>query len=46
VQLPTTGGVPSDGGSSALPWLATIAGAIALIGSGSAWLAHQRRRAR
>ncbi len=46
VQLPTTGGTPSDGGSSALPWLAAIAGAIALIGSGSAWFAYQRRRVR
>ncbi|MEE8346662.1 MAG: hypothetical protein V3S20_04870 [Dehalococcoidia bacterium] len=44
--LPSTGGAPSDGSSSALPWLAAIAGAIALIGSGSAWLAHQRRRVR
>ncbi len=44
--LPTTGGAPSDGGSSVLPWLAAIAGAIALIGSGSAWLAYQRRRIR
>ena len=46
VQLPTTGGTPSDGGSSVLPWLAAIAGAIALIGSGSAWFAYQRRRIR
>ena len=46
VALPASGGTPSDGGSSALPWLAAIAGAIALIGSGSAWLAHQRRRVR
>ena len=46
VQLPTTGGTPSDGGSSILPWLAAIAGAIALIGSGSAWFAYQRRRVR
>ena len=46
VQLPSTGGTPPDGGSSALPWLAAIAGAIALIGSGSAWFAHQRRRVR
>ena len=46
VQLPSTGGTPSDGGSSALPWLAAIAGAIALIGSGSAWLAYQKRRVR
>ena len=45
VQLPTTGGTPSDGGSSALPWLVAIAGAIALIGSG-AWFAYQRRRVR
>ncbi len=46
VQLPTTGGTPSDGGPGALPWLAAIAGAIALIGSGSAWFAYQRRRTR
>ena len=46
VQLPTTGGTPSDGGPGALPWLAAIAGAIALIGSGSAWFAYQRRRIR
>ncbi len=44
--LPASGGTPSDGGSSALPWLAAIAGAIALIGSGSAWFAYQRRRVR
>jgi hypothetical protein len=46
VQLPATGGAPSDGGSSALPWLAAIVGVIALIGSGSAWFARQRRRVR
>ena len=46
VQLPTTGGTPSDGGPGVLPWLAAIAGAIALIGSGSAWFAYQRRRIR
>ncbi len=34
-----TGDAPSDGGPSALPWLAAIAGAIAIIGSGSAWFA-------
>ncbi len=45
VQLPSTGGEPT-GGSSALTWLAAIAGAIALIGSGSAWFAYQRRRVR
>ncbi len=46
-QLPATGGAPSDGGSSALPWLAAIAGALALIGAGSGlWLAYQRRRIR
>ena len=45
--LPTTGGAPSDGSSSALPWLAAIAGAIALIAaSGGLVLAHQRRRVR
>ena len=46
VVLPASGGTPSDGGSGALPWLAAIAGAIALIGSGGAWFAHQRRRIR
>ena len=46
VALPASGGTPSDGGSGALPWLAAIAGAIALIGSGSAWFAHQSRRVR
>ncbi len=46
MQLPTTGGTPSDGGASGLAWLAAIAGAIALIGSGSAWFAYQRRRVR
>jgi hypothetical protein len=46
VALPASGGTPSDGGSGALPWLAAIAGAIALIGSGSAWFARQRRRVR
>ena len=46
-QLPSTGGTPSDGGSSALSWLAAIAGAIALIAaSGGLVLAHQRRRVR
>ena len=46
-QLPTTGGTPSDGGSSALSWLAAIAGAIALIAaSGGLVLARQRRRVR
>ncbi len=44
--LPVSGGTPSDGGSSALPWLAAIAGATALIGGGSAWFAYQRRRIR
>ncbi len=43
--LPVSGGTPSDGGSSALPWLAAIAGATALIGGG-AWIAYQRRRVR
>ncbi len=43
--LPASGGTPFDGGSGALPWLAAIAGAIALIGSG-AWIAYQRRRVR
>ena len=44
---PKTGGAPSDGGSGALPWMAAIAGALALMGAGSGlWLAHQRRRVR
>ena len=46
VQLPTTGGTPSDGGSSALPWLAAIAGVIAAMSGGGLWLAYQRRRVR
>ena len=47
VQLPATGGTPSDGGSSALPWLVAIAGSLALMGAGSGlWLAYQRRRVR
>ena len=45
-QLPATGGAPSDGGSSVLPWLAAIAGAIAVMGAGGVWLAYQRRRVR
>ncbi len=45
--LPPTGGTPSDGGSSALPWLATVVGGLALMGAGSGlWLARQRRRVR
>ena len=45
VVLPITHGTPSDGGSGALPWLAAIVGAIALMGAGSGlWLAYQRRR--
>ena len=44
--LPASGGAPSGGGSSALPWLAAMAGAMALIGSGGAWFAYQRRRIR
>ena len=43
--LPPTGGRPT-GGSGSVPWLAVAVGAIALIGSGGAWLAYQRRRAR
>ena len=43
--LPVTGGALSDGGSD-LPWLAAIVGAIALIGSGGALFAYQRRRIR
>ena len=46
VQLPTTGGTPSDGDSGALPWLAAIAGAFALVSGGGLWLAYQRRRIR
>ncbi len=44
VQLPTTGGTPSDGGSGALPWLAAIAGAIALMSAGGVLVAVRRRR--
>ena len=45
--LPATGGEPSDSGAGALPWLAAIAGALALMGAGSGlWLAYQRRRVR
>jgi hypothetical protein len=40
VQLPRTGGTPSDGGS--LPWLALAAGALALM-SGAAGLSLTRR---
>ena len=40
--LPETAG----GGSSDLPWLATIVGAIALIGGGHAWFDYQSRRVR
>ncbi len=46
VELPTSGGPPSDGGSSTLLWLAAIVGAIALIGSGGAQFARQRGRIR
>jgi len=46
VELPTTGGAPSDGGSSGLAWLAAIAGAIALTSAGGFWFAYQRRRVR
>ena len=44
--LPPTGGTPSDGGSGSLPWLAAIAGVMALTGSARAWFAYQRRRIR
>ncbi len=44
--LPPTGSTPSDGGSGSLPWLAAIAGVVALTGSASAWFAYQRRRIR
>ena len=43
VQLPETGGTPSDG--AGLPWLALAAGLIALT-SGGLVLVHQRRRTR
>ncbi len=44
-QLPDTGGTPSDGGSSALPWLALAIGAL-VVTSGGLALAYQRRRVR
>ena len=44
--LPPTGGEPPDG-SWGLPWLAAIAGALALMGAGSGlWFAYLRRRIR
>ena len=42
--LPVTGGEPSDGGSGGLPWLAVIAGAIAVMAASGLWFAYQRRR--
>jgi hypothetical protein len=46
VQLPDTGGTPSDGGSG-LPWLAAIAGVIVVMSAGSGLrLVYQRRRVR
>jgi hypothetical protein len=44
--IPAAGGAPSDGGSSALPWLAAITGAIAVTSAGGFWFAYQRRRVR
>lgn len=45
VQLPDTGGEPSGGSSSdALPWLAAIAGSVALTGAAGLWLARSRAR--
>ncbi len=46
LELPTTGGAPSDGGSSDLAWLAAIAAAIAVTSAGGFWFAYQRRRVR
>jgi len=43
VELPRTGGTPSEG--AGLPWLVLATGALALV-SGGAWLAYQRRRTR
>ena len=42
VQLPTTGGEPA--GSSSLPWLLAIAGAIAVMSAGGVFVAVRRRR--
>lgn len=45
--LPDSGGAPSDANSGTLPWLAAIAGALALTGASSGlWLAYRRRRVR
>ncbi len=45
IALPVSGGTPSDG-SSALAWLAAIAGVMAAMTGGGLWLAYQRRRVR
>jgi len=45
-ELPATGGQPPDGGSSGLPWLAVIAGAIAVTSAGGFWFARRRRPVR
>jgi streptogramin lyase len=44
--LPDSGGEPAEGGTVALPWLAAIAGAVAVMTGGGLWFAHQRRRVR
>jgi hypothetical protein len=44
-ELPETGGEPADG-SSGLPWLAAIAGAIAVMSVGGFWFAYRRRHVR
>jgi cell division septation protein DedD len=44
--LPASGGAPPDGSSGGLPWLAAIAGAIAVMAASGSWFAYQRRRVR
>ena len=41
--LPDSGGTPSVGGSGALPWLAAIAGTLALMGAGGLYVVRLRR---
>jgi hypothetical protein len=44
--LPVSGGAPPDGSSSGLPWLATIACALAVTAASGFWFAYQRRHVR